>query len=106
LKNAASLLTSNGCVVASIPNLQNWDVLKRLAFGRWQYRDRGITDFGHLRFFVLQTIRGLFAEAGLTITHVGYHYRPSWRRTIACLLTAGYARSYLARQYLIVGEKH
>jgi SAM-dependent methyltransferase len=105
LREAAGLLAPGGCVVASIPNLQNLDVLRRLVRGKWEYRERGLTDFGHLRFFTLGTIRRLFAQAGLTITHVGYRYRRSWPRRLACLLTAGRARAFLTRQYLVVGER-
>ncbi len=105
LREAANLLSEGGLVIASIPNLQNWDVLRRLVRGRWQYRERGITDFGHVRFFTRQTIEGLFAQAGLTIVHVGHRYRRSWLRGLACLLTAGAARAFRTRQYLVVGRK-
>ena len=105
LREAAGVLAPGGVVVASIPNLQNGDVLWRLARGRWEYRERGITDFGHLRFFTLHTIRGLFAQAGLALGHVGHRYRRSACRALLCLLTAGRARAYFTRQYLVVARK-
>lgn len=105
LREAVGVLSANGAIVASIPNVQNLDVLRRLLRGRWQYRARGITDFGHLRFFTLGTIRGLFAQAGLEIVHIGHRYRRSWRRELVCWLTAGRARAYFTRQYLVVGRK-
>jgi SAM-dependent methyltransferase len=105
LREAAGVLASGGCVVASIPNLQNLDVLRRLVRGRWEYRDRGITDVGHLRFFTLHTIRSLFAQAGLAVTHVGHRYRRSLGRALVCFLTAGRARAFFTRQYLVVGLK-
>jgi SAM-dependent methyltransferase len=104
LRQAVGLLAPGGVVVASIPNLQNLDVLWRLVRGRWEYRERGLTDFGHLRFFTLHTIRGLFAQAGLTITHVGHRYRRSWWREALCRLTLGGARAFFTRQYLVVGQ--
>jgi SAM-dependent methyltransferase len=104
LREAVELLAPDGVVVASIPNLQNIDVMRRLLRGRWDYRERGITDFGHLRFFTLHTIRGLFAQAGLEIVHVGHRYRRSWWRAMACWLTAGWARGFFTRQYLVVGR--
>jgi SAM-dependent methyltransferase len=105
LREAADVLAPGGVVVTSIPNLQHQDVLWRLIRGRWEYRERGITDFGHLRFFTIQTIRGLFAQAGLAIEHVGHLYRRSAWRWFLCLLTAGRARAFLTRQYLVVGRK-
>lgn len=105
VREASALLAPGGCVVASIPNVQNLDVLWRLARGRWEYRERGITDFGHLRFFTLRSIRELFAQAGLRIVQVGHRYRRSLAREVICWLTGGWARAYLTRQYLVVGEK-
>jgi SAM-dependent methyltransferase len=45
LKQLVRLLSPGGRVIASVPNLQNWKVLRRLLVGRWRYRERGITDF-------------------------------------------------------------
>ncbi len=70
-------------MIASIPNVQNADVVWRLLRGRWDYRERGILDRGHLRFFTLQGIRDLFARAGLTVEHVGCRYRRTWLRGAA-----------------------
>jgi SAM-dependent methyltransferase len=105
LREAAGLLTEGGCVVASIPNVQNWDVVWRLARGRWDYRERGILDVGHLRFFTLRSIRGLFEQGGLRLTRVGHSYRRTWWRAALCLATAGRARAFFTRQDLVVGHK-
>jgi SAM-dependent methyltransferase len=105
LREAVEVLAKDGVVVASIPNVQNIDVLFRLLRGRWDYRERGILDIGHLRFFTLHTIRALFAQAGLMVVHVGHRYRRSWWREFLGLLTAGWARSLWTRQYLIVGRR-
>jgi SAM-dependent methyltransferase len=106
LREAADLLGSHGVVVASIPNVQNVDVLRRLLRGRWDYRERGILDRGHLRFFTLETIHSLFAQAGLKITHIGHRYRRSLFRETLSFLTGGRARAYFTRQYLIIAQKH
>jgi SAM-dependent methyltransferase len=105
LREAVKLLAEGGCVVASVPNVQNFDVLWRLARGRWEYRERGILDRGHLRFFTLATIREMFAQAGLSVTHVGHRHRRSLWRGLVCFLTAGRARGLFVRQYLVVGRK-
>jgi SAM-dependent methyltransferase len=105
LRAATGLLTPSGVVVASIPNVQNLDVLRRLVRGRWEYRERGILDVGHLRFFTLHTIHGLFRQAGLALTHVGHRYRQTWWRELLCRLTAGRARAFYTRHYLVVGRR-
>jgi SAM-dependent methyltransferase len=106
LREAVGVLSDGGVVVASIPNVQNIDVLRRLLRGRWDYRERGILDRGHLRFFTLRTIRSLFVQAGLELERVGHRYHRRWWRELLCLLTAGRARALWTRQYLVVGRKY
>jgi SAM-dependent methyltransferase len=103
LREAAALLAPSGRVIASIPNLQHVDVITGLLRGRWQYRERGICDIGHLRFFTLQTIRHLFGQAGLELVHVDHLYRRTRWRALVSFLTAGRARAFYAHQYLVVG---
>ena len=105
LRETASLVAPGGCVIASVPNVQNGDVIWRLVRGQWDYRERGILDRGHLRFFTLQGIRDLFAQAGLAVEHVGRRYRRTWLRGTLSVLTAGRARAFFTRQYLVVGRK-
>jgi SAM-dependent methyltransferase len=105
LREASALLSPSGCVIVSVPNVQNLAVLRRLASGRWDYRERGILDFGHLRFFTLKSLRRLFEQAGLALTHIGYRYRETWPRRFLSSLTAGWARAYFARQYVAVGSR-
>jgi SAM-dependent methyltransferase len=105
LREAVAVLVDGGMVIASIPNVQNLDVLRRLLRGRWDYRERGILDRGHLRFFTLRTIRDLFEQAGLTLEHVGHVYRRTWWRELLCFVSAGRVRALWTRQYLVVGRK-
>jgi O-antigen biosynthesis protein len=105
LRAAVEVLSPDGRVVASVPNVQNIDVIWRLVRGRWDYRERGITDFGHLRFFTLRTIHGLFQQANLEVVQVSYKYRRSWWRALTCWVTLGKAREYYTRQYLVVGQR-
>jgi SAM-dependent methyltransferase len=105
LTEAVELLTADGVVVASIPNVQNIDVLRRLLRGRWEYRERGICDVGHLRFFTLHTIRDLFQRAGLEIVRLERNYRRSpWRRLLT-RLTLGWAENLWTRQYLVLAGR-
>lgn len=68
LRAAAPLLAPGGAVVASIPNVRNVSVVAGLVLrGDWTYRDIGILDRTHLRFFTAATIRSLFADCGFTI---------------------------------------
>lgn len=62
-----SKLTINGEIIASIPNVRHWSVLKDLLEGKWVYEDAGILDRTHLRFFTKSSISQLFADAGFEI---------------------------------------
>lgn len=59
------LLAAGGQLVASIPNVRNALLIAALAVnGRWEYRERGLLDVTHLRFFTLEEIRRMLGETG------------------------------------------
>ena len=53
-----------------MPNIANITVRLGLLFGVFEYRDRGILDFTHLRFFTMRTIRREIENAGFRIIAV------------------------------------
>jgi SAM-dependent methyltransferase len=63
-------LQPDGRVVATIPNVQNVQVLRDLAGGRWTYKGSGLLDATHIRFFTLYEIRQLFGRNGYTVEQV------------------------------------
>lgn len=67
LAEAKRLLTPGGMVVASIPNVRHWSVVKDLLEGRWDYQDAGILDRTHLRFFTRESMVRMFMEAGFHV---------------------------------------
>ncbi len=67
LKRTAQLLTPDGCVVASIPNVGHWSVVADLLEGRWDYAAAGIHCITHLRFFTRYGLEQLMTAAGLTL---------------------------------------
>ncbi|HKP98312.1 MAG TPA: class I SAM-dependent methyltransferase [Fibrobacteria bacterium] len=68
LRDAAGLLRSGGHIVASLPNIGHFTTLMHLALLReWPYRDRGIHDRTHLRFFTRRNLIQLYRQAGLEV---------------------------------------
>lgn len=70
LKKIKKYLKPEGVLVASIPNVKHYTVLRELLLGLWNYKPAGILDDSHLRFFTLQTIQKMFQDAGYTINSV------------------------------------
>jgi GT2 family glycosyltransferase/2-polyprenyl-3-methyl-5-hydroxy-6-metoxy-1,4-benzoquinol methylase/Tfp pilus assembly protein PilF len=63
-------LSDNGEIIASIPNVRHWSVLKDLIEGKWEYQDAGILDRTHLRFFTKSSIIKMFQNAGYKINDI------------------------------------
>jgi Predicted methyltransferase (contains TPR repeat) len=63
-------LRSDGVLFLSVPNIANITVRLGLLFGIFEYRDRGILDFTHLRFFTMRTIRREVENAGFRIVAI------------------------------------
>lgn len=53
-----------GKIVASIPNVQNIRIISHLIYGYWTYKDCGILDAAHIRFFTINEIIRMFSETG------------------------------------------
>jgi predicted TPR repeat methyltransferase len=63
-------LAPDGRVFVSVPNIANITVRIGLLFGIFEYRDRGILDNTHLRFYTLRTIRREIEQAGFRVIAV------------------------------------
>ena len=70
LKRLTPMLAAHGRLIASLPNVRHWSVLRGLLQGTWTYLPAGILDRGHLRFFTRQTGCALLEEAGLSVLEV------------------------------------
>jgi SAM-dependent methyltransferase len=60
-------LNANGYALISIPNVANWTLRLKLMFGRWDYKDRGLLDRSHIKFFTLKTARSMLGSCGFRI---------------------------------------
>lgn len=76
-------LVPGGTFICSIPNIRNISFLLALIFkARFEYKDSGVMDRTHLRFFARKDVHDLFAGAGFTdisINPVRPKTRLSWR---------------------------
>jgi GT2 family glycosyltransferase/2-polyprenyl-3-methyl-5-hydroxy-6-metoxy-1,4-benzoquinol methylase len=67
LRLTRHLLERGGYVVASVPNIAHGSVRLALLAGKFEYRDLGLLDDTHIRFFTRETLGRLFADAGFRI---------------------------------------
>lgn len=67
LQCAREALADDGTLFVSVPNIANITVRLGLLFGVFEYRDRGILDNTHLRFYTMRTIRREVENAGFRI---------------------------------------
>jgi len=67
LQECHQAIRPDGDVIISVPNVANITVRLMLLFGRFTYRDQGILDRTHLRFFTLKTARQFIESQGFRI---------------------------------------
>jgi len=65
LRKLQRYLTSNGKVIISLPNAGFHGLLGELCCGKFSYREKGILDGTHLRFFTRRELELLVLSAGL-----------------------------------------
>ncbi len=67
LRLVHAAVKDDGHVFISVPNIANITIRLGLLLGIFEYRDRGILDHTHLRFYTLRTIRREVENAGFQI---------------------------------------
>lgn len=65
-------LEPGGKFICSIPNIRNFSFILQLFFrGRFEYRESGVMDRTHLRFFARKDIKIMFEQAGYSNIQIG-----------------------------------
>ncbi|HDD44769.1 MAG TPA: class I SAM-dependent methyltransferase [Candidatus Desulfofervidus auxilii] len=110
LKNTTSFLSDGGVIVISIPNVRHYTTILNLLFkGYWPYRERGIHDKTHLRFFTLKNVKEMIRDAGLKIVKIKRNYRiiekPHRLNRFSKYFAFPFIKDFLTFQYLIVCKK-
>jgi 2-polyprenyl-3-methyl-5-hydroxy-6-metoxy-1,4-benzoquinol methylase len=65
-----SLLAPGGFLVVSIPNAAHEAIVAELLIGRFRYRETGLLDSTHLRFFTKETLFELCERQGFLVTRL------------------------------------
>lgn len=107
LTDIKTYLSYSGQVLASIPNVMHYTVIRDLINGFWTYRDAGIMDRAHLRFFTAHEITRLFTDAGFP--YIAHKALPliekaddlQFIRQLAALTSDKLIPQYQANQYIV-----
>ena len=70
LRKLKVFLKPEGYILASIPNMMQAEVIYELLRGNFTYRDSGILDRTHLRFFTEKEIKKMFLRLGFSIEEI------------------------------------
>ena len=76
LKRISSFITPEGYLVISLPHVGHAALSACLYAGDFNYREWGLLDRTHIRFFGLKNIESLFSEADLKIVDAAYVVKP------------------------------
>jgi methionine biosynthesis protein MetW len=111
LKDSTKVLDESGMIIASIPNVKHYSTFYNVIVkNEWPYRERGIFDRTHLRFFTLKNIKEMFKDSDLKIIKVRRKYRiiesPSIINIISKIFALPLIRDLITHQYLILARKN
>lgn len=100
-----ALLPKSGHVLASIPNVQNYRVAMRSVTGSWHYRESGLFDRTHLRFFSQRSAIALMTGTGLVQTDYSRTFGPIPRDRMLSRISMGLLNPWVTMQHVIVAQK-
>jgi hypothetical protein len=104
LAGLTARLNRGGTVMVSLPNVAHLSVsLPLLLSGRFDYRDAGILDRTHLRFFVRDSAIALPNQAGLVARQGIRSGLTGSKARLADMVTLGLLRDRLTKQYILAG---
>ncbi len=109
-------LKPNGKLIASIPNIQNIDVIINLLNGHWTYSKYGLLDATHIRFFTLNEIMKMFSGTGYKMIKCSCATQPRLERVqwptdidfgkiVLKNITKDEASRLFVFQYFIIAQK-
>lgn len=98
-------LKKGGRVIASIPNIAHYRIVKMLRKKEWTYQDAGLLDRKHLRFFTRKSIREMCEGAGLEIMEMAPVIGASKAKRFLNTIFFNALIDDITEQYLVVARK-
>jgi SAM-dependent methyltransferase len=99
-------LAPGGYILASIPNIRHYRVLRSLIFkGEFAYQDSGILDIDHIRFFTHKEIKQLMGRTGFEIVDLKRKFMASSKYCAVNSLLFGALSDFLTGQFYVLAKK-
>lgn len=77
-------LSKDAQIILSIPNTRHLGLMKTmLDDGLWTYKEKGLLDITHIRFFTLSEIATFLTQTGYRLEHVNYFLDPNFEQFYA-----------------------
>lgn len=107
LKELKELLSPNGVLLISLPNIRFIGVsLPLLLWGKFEYQDSGILDKTHLRFYTKSSAKKMIENSGYTIDRIVPSKDANMSITnLIRLLSLGLAQGFTSRQFIFRAQK-
>ena len=107
LTDIKSKLKDTGLIIASIPNVRFIDNLFELIVKKdWEYKNFGILDFTHVRFFTQRSMRRMFQNAGYLVKmQKGINKTNSFKFKLFNILTLGFFVDCQYLQFVCISAK-
>jgi len=107
LKMIESKLSENGIIIASIPNVRYISNLYELLIKKdWEYKDAGILDSTHFRFFTQKSMKRMFENVGYKlIRQDGINATGSWKFKFLIFFTIGFFSDTKYNQFVCIASK-
>lgn len=105
LKDIRTKIAKGGEVIASIPNVGHWFVIKQLLQGRFAYENHGLLDITHIRFFTRESMLSMFQGAKFQVTFCGTvtaEWEPIPDEIVAACAALGFDSSQLREESDVV----
>jgi len=107
LKSIRSKLSEDGIIIASIPNVRFFHNLYELLIKKdWKYKDSGILDSTHIRFFTQKSMKRMFENTGyMLIKQEGNNKINTWEFWLFNFLTLGIFNDARYMQFICIAKK-
>ncbi len=99
------LLKQGGVMVASIPNVAHYRIVRMLKNKEWNYQSSGIMDVTHIRFFAIKNIRSMFGNIGMEVSAVDNIVSASRVKKFLNRITFNALLDDITEQYVVAARK-